>query len=112
MTFRDEYRQWPTLTQEEFELACAYFESRWTKAELGPKRHAFHLRVGRTLTTGKSHIEIICLLKPPDDQDELALALGRLSGTGEPLPSSDMEVDMANEDMDKVGFVRYRYFHH
>jgi ubiquitin-like-conjugating enzyme ATG10 len=103
MTHRDDYRQWPFLTQEEFELACAFFDQRYVRAELGPTRQIFKLRTRRTATTGNSFLEIIQLLKLSDDQDELSLALGSWGGMGDPLSGSEIEHDMANEDMDEVG---------
>lgn len=102
MTYHDEYRQWPFLAQEEFELACAYFDQRYVRAELGPTRQIFKVRTRRTATTGDSHLEITRLLNLPDDQDDLSLALEKLSGTGEALSASHLDIDMMNEEMDEV----------
>jgi ubiquitin-like-conjugating enzyme ATG10 len=102
MSHHDDYRQWPFLTQEEFELACAFFDQKYVRAKLGPTRQIFKIRTRRTVTTGASYLEIIRLLKLPEDDDELSLALGKLSGGEEPESGSGMDVDMANEDADEV----------
>lgn len=99
MPHHDEYRQWPFVTQEEFELACAFFDQRYVKAKLGPTRQIFKIRARRTATSGGSYIEILRLLQLPDDEDDLSAALGKLSGGEGPLAKSDMEID---EDKDEV----------
>ncbi|EDO02036.1 predicted protein [Sclerotinia sclerotiorum 1980 UF-70] len=99
---RDEYRQWPFLTEEEFELACAYLDRRYIRAELGPARKNLKLRMGRTATTGSCFIEIIRLLQPPKDDDDLLLALSNLSSGHAPNPTPSPEVDMMDEDEDDV----------
>ncbi|KAF7877489.1 hypothetical protein EAF04_001166 [Stromatinia cepivora] len=97
---RDEYRQWPFLTEEEFELACAFLDRRYIRAELGPARKNLKLHMGRTATTGSCFIEIIRLLQPPKDDDDLLLALGNLSSGHAPNPTPSPEVDMMDEDED------------
>ncbi|KAH6675575.1 hypothetical protein B0J14DRAFT_367257 [Halenospora varia] len=105
MSHRDEYRQWPFLNEEEFDLACAYFDQRYVKAKLGPTRQIFKIRSRRTATTGTSYIEIIRLLQLPEDQDELSLALGRLGASESSLSSGlsggGMDLDTMNEDTDE-----------
>jgi ubiquitin-like-conjugating enzyme ATG10 len=103
MSHRDEYRQWPFLTQEEFELVCAFFDRKYVRAELGATRQNFKIRTRRTATTGASYLEIIRLLKPLEDQNELSLALEKLSGTDDPVSALEMEIDLPNEDADEVG---------
>ncbi|KAH8814321.1 hypothetical protein F5882DRAFT_281698 [Hyaloscypha sp. PMI_1271] len=99
---RDEYRQWPFLNQEEFELACAFFDQRYVRASLGPTRQIFKIRSRRTLTTGNSYIEILRLLQLPEDEDELSLALAKLGNGGDGLNSgSGMEIDTTEEDADE-----------
>jgi hypothetical protein len=102
MSHHNEYRQWPFLTEEEFELACAFFDQKYVNAKLGPTRKIFKIRTRRTLTTGASYLEIIRLLRLPEDDDELSLVLGKLTGVGKPDDGSDVEIDMVNEDADQV----------
>ena len=99
MSHRDEYRQWPFLNEEEFELACALFDQKYVQAKLGPTRQIFKIRARRTMTTGVSYIEILRLLKFPEDDLDLLDMFGKLeSGNGEPPDS-----EMMNEDADEVG---------
>ncbi|EPE35511.1 hypothetical protein GLAREA_11210 [Glarea lozoyensis ATCC 20868] len=101
MTYRDEYRHWPFLTEEEFTLACAFFDQRYIKAKLGPTRKILKIISRRTATTGGAYIEILRLLQPPKDDDDLALALESLSGFGSSAKDEGMDVDMANDDHDQ-----------
>lgn len=103
MAHHGEYRQWPFLTQDEFELVCALFDQRYIQARLGPTRKIYKVSPRRTLTTGASYIEIVRLLQLPEDQDDLVRQLGKLSGGGDPI-SSQMDIDIANaEEEDEVG---------
>lgn len=98
----DEYRNWPFVTQEEFELACHYFDRTYLAAKLGSTRKAFKIKLRRTLTTGETYIEILRLLQPPEDEDELSLAMSRL-GTGDASSNAvDTEVNMVDEEEDQV----------
>jgi ubiquitin-like-conjugating enzyme ATG10 len=100
---RDEYRQWPFLNDEEFELACAFFDQRYVRANLGPTRQIFKIRSRRTLTTGSPYIEITRLLQPPEDEDELSNALAQLGKGGDDLHlGGGMELDTTEEDRDEV----------
>ncbi|CAL3964267.1 hypothetical protein PZA11_001667 [Diplocarpon coronariae] len=107
MAHRDEYRQWPFLNQEEFELAGAFFDQKYVRAKLGPTRRSFKVRTRRVATTGDFYIEILRLLQPPDDADELSQALKMLGGSGglgneeEARENADMELDTAEEDADQ-----------
>jgi len=103
--FRDEYRQWPFLTQEEFELAGAFFDQKYVRARLGPSRQIFKLRSRRTLTTGNSYIEILRLLQLPEDEDDLSAALGKLSGADQEVNQS-MDLDAKEEDGDEEALRR------
>ena len=98
MSHRDEYRHWPFLNEEEFELACALFDQKYVQAKLGPTRQIFKIRARRTMTTGVSYIEILRLLKLPEDDLDLLDAFGKLGGDDGGL--SDMEI--MNEDGDEV----------
>jgi hypothetical protein len=102
MSYRDEYQQWPFLTGEEFTLACAFFDQRYIRAKLGPTRKLLKIISRRTATTGGSYIEILRLLQPPKDDDDLALALEKLSGFGGSGTDTGMDVEMANDDDDQV----------
>jgi hypothetical protein len=102
MSHHDEYCQWPFLTREEFELAGAFFDQRYVRAKLGPTRQIFKIRSGWTATTGSSYIEIVRLLKLPEDDDDLALALEKLSGGGDLVLKSGMDIVMVDEDADQV----------
>lgn len=98
MSCHNQYRQWPFLSQEEFELACAFFDRKYVRAELGPTRRIFKVRHRRDATTGTSFIEILRLLSLPDDEDALVAALGNLGrdySTG-----LLMEIDSNNENED------------
>jgi ubiquitin-like-conjugating enzyme ATG10 len=106
MSHRGDYRQWPFLTPEEFELACAFFDRKYVRASLGPKRQIFKIRPRRTATTGSSYIEILRLLQLPEDEDELSSALAKLGkGAGNLGSGNDMEMDTTEEDADEVGEV-------
>lgn len=80
MSHRDDYRQWPLLNEEEFELACAFFDQKYVRASLGPTRQIFKIRSRRTLTTGITYLEILRLLQLPEDDDDLSAAFAKLSG--------------------------------
>jgi ubiquitin-like-conjugating enzyme ATG10 len=104
---RDEYRQWPFLNQEAFELACAFFDQRYVRASLGPTRQIFKIRSRRALTTGNSYIEILRLLQLPEDEDELSLALAKLGkGCSDFGFGNGMGIDTTEEDRDEVSEVR------
>lgn len=105
MSHRDDYQQWPFLSQEEFELACAYIDQSYIQARLGPVRKIFKLRSRRTATTGTSYIEIVRLLHLPEEDDELSVALQNMCtnfGTTQEVVSMDMDMDTINEDEDQV----------
>lgn len=102
MSHRGDYRQWPFLTDEEFELACAFFDQKYVKAKLGPTRRIFKIRLRRTATTGGSHIEILRLLQLPAEDDDLSLALERLNRDEELKKEAHIEMVIVNEDADQV----------
>ena len=106
MAHHDEYQQWPFLNQEEFELACAFFDQKYVRAKLGPTRKTFKLRSRRLATTGTSYIEILRLIQPPEDIDDLSLALAMLGGgfseKQDVKVDSEMRMDTADEDADEV----------
>lgn len=95
MSHHDEYRHWPFLTQEEFELACAFFDRKYIRAELGPRRRAFKIRQRRSATTGESFIEILRLLSLPDNEDDLVAALAKLGEDSNTV--LEMEIDEDDE---------------
>ncbi|KAM3066858.1 hypothetical protein ACMFMG_007004 [Clarireedia jacksonii] len=101
MTFRHDYCQWPSLTEEEFELACALLDRRYIRAKLGPARKNLKLRVAHTATTGTCYVEIIRLLLPPKDEDDLSHALEKLSSGYAPVSAPGLEVEMLDEDGDE-----------
>ncbi|KAA8576581.1 hypothetical protein EYC84_006682 [Monilinia fructicola] len=70
------------------------------KAELGAARKNLKLRMGRTATTGSCYVEVIRLLHPPQDDDDLLLALSNLSSGYTPVSAPSQEVDMMDEDGD------------
>jgi len=96
-----DYRQWPFLTTEEFELVCAFFDRKYVKAELGPTRKIFKIRLRRTLTTGSSYIEILRLLQLPEEKDDLSLAFEKLNSDLD-RPGVDVDMLTAAEDADQV----------
>lgn len=99
MSHRDDYQQWPFLNNEEFELACAFFDQKYVRASLGPTRQIFKIRSRRTLTTGVTYLEILRLLQLPEDDDGLSAAFAKLSGDFS--STKDVEMIMA-EDEDHV----------
>ncbi|CZS91283.1 uncharacterized protein RAG0_01984 [Rhynchosporium agropyri] len=107
MAHQEDYQHWPFLNQEEFELVCAFFDQKYVSAELGPTRNIFKIRSRRVATTANSYIEILRLLEPPDDEDELSKALGMLGGGGgvgerNDFRSDDMiMMDTVDEDADQ-----------
>ncbi|PQE12743.1 autophagy 3 protein [Rutstroemia sp. NJR-2017a BBW] len=101
MTHRQEYRQWPFLTEEEFELACALLDRRYIRAKLGPVRKNLKLRVAHTATTGTCYVEILRLLLPPKDEDDLSNALEKLSSGYAPRSAPSLEVEMMDDDGDE-----------
>jgi len=103
MSHRDEYHHWPFLNNEEFELACAFFDQKYVRASLGPTRQIFKIRSRRTLTTGITYLEILRLLQLPEDDDDLSAAFAKLSG--DLTSTKDVEMSMA-EDADQVGMQR------
>ena len=106
----DEYQQWPFLNQEEFELACAFFDQKYVRASLGPTRQIFKIRSRRTLTAGTSYIEILRILQLPEDEDELSLALAGLGKSGGDIDlANSTDVDMTEEDGDEVSLVLSRF---
>ncbi|PMD24800.1 autophagy-related protein-like protein Atg10 [Hyaloscypha hepaticicola] len=108
----DEYQQWPFLSQEEFELACAFFDQRYVRASLGPTRQIFKIRSRRTLTAGTSYIEVLRILQLPEDGDELSLALAGLGKSGGDIDLvNSTDVDMTEEDGDEP-YVTYEIHLH
>lgn len=106
MSYKDEYNHWPFLTDEEFELACAFLDSRYTKAKLGPVRKTFKLRLRRTATTGAASIEILRLLNITNDDGDLSELIDKLwTCSAEEHSATEMEVDMPNEDQDNVSML-------
>lgn len=102
MAHQGEYCNWPFLNQEEFELACAFFDQRYVRAKLGPTRNIFKVKTRRTLTTGSTYLEILRLLQLPEDKDDLALAFSRTRIGGIDPSDFSGDIDMANEDRDQV----------
>ena len=103
MLHRDEYYQWPFLTNDEFELACAYFHKKYVGAELGRRRRTFKIYHQRDLTEGTSYIEIRRLLVIDQDADDLSRDLEKLRADDWAHQCSDMGVDTSLEDADEVG---------
>jgi ubiquitin-like-conjugating enzyme ATG10 len=103
MSHRDDYRHWPFLTEEEFALACAFFDQRYIRATLGPTRKVLKIISRRTATTGVTYIEILRLLQPPKEDEDLALALESLGGFGGgPATDAETDIEMAADDDDQV----------
>ncbi|KAH8815021.1 hypothetical protein F5884DRAFT_160420 [Xylogone sp. PMI_703] len=100
ISHRDEYRQWPFLSSEEFELACAYFEQRYVSAKLGPTRNILKINSRRTATAGECYIEILRLISlSEEDDNDLSLALAKLSPSEKAVPEVDIEM-IISEDVD------------
>jgi ubiquitin-like-conjugating enzyme ATG10 len=100
MSYHDEYRQWPFLTPEEFELVCAFFDKRYIRAKLGSYRQIFKIRSRWAATTGASYIQILKLLQLPEDEGDLAIALQKFGGFEE--SNQNMDIDMISEETDEV----------
>jgi hypothetical protein len=107
MAHHNEYRQWPSLTEEEFELACAFFDQRYIQAKLGPTRKLIKISHKRVATTGASYIEIIRLINVPDDVGGLSNAFQKLNAGDVTVFSQEMEVDMADEEADDVSHIPF-----
>lgn len=103
MAHRSDFRQWPFLTQDEFELACAFFDQKYVNAKLGPTRKIFKLHVRRALSTGASYVEILRMLQLPEEDNDLSLALARLGGGEDDKPGMDVDTMAVDEDADQVG---------
>jgi ubiquitin-like-conjugating enzyme ATG10 len=93
---RHEYKQWPFLNEEEFDLACAYFDRRYVRAKLGPNRQVFKIRHRRALTTNTTYLEILRLLELPQDDDDLSDIFAKL-GKGL-ISERDAEMEDAEEE--------------
>jgi len=100
MVYREDYRQWPFLTIEEFELVCAFFDQKYVKAKLGPTRQVFKIRLRRTATTGSSYIEILRLLQLPEEEEDLSVAFEKLNRSDELKPAMNIDMVTASEDAD------------
>lgn len=100
MAHRDGYRQWPSLTAEEFELACHFFDQNYVRAHLGPSRKILKIRLRRSMTFGQCYIEIIRLLQPPEDLHDLSDLLAKLGG--DDGSSMDTAMNTIDEDADMV----------
>lgn len=96
-----DFKHWPFLNEEEFELACAFFDRRYIRAKLGPARQAFKIRSRRIATTGTSYIEILRLIRPPEDADELSLAFKNLGADDGSYANDESEM-RTDEDADLV----------
>ncbi|KUJ22368.1 uncharacterized protein LY89DRAFT_606857 [Mollisia scopiformis] len=101
MAHHDEFRQWPFLNEEEFELACAFFDQRYVRAHLGPTRQIFKIRHRRIATSGNSYIEILRLLQLPEQPDELSAMLERLGGGFGESADVEMNIDSKDEEDDQ-----------
>ncbi len=99
--YHSDYKHWPFLNEEEFELACAFFDRRYIRAKLGPTRQAFKIRSRRIATTGTSYIEILRLIHPPEDADELSLAFKNLGADDICYGNNENEMNI-DEDADEV----------
>lgn len=100
----EEYRDYPFLTPDEFELACHYLESRYTNANLGQARRKFKLRLQRSLTGGTSYLTIATPIAVEDGSIDELLGMGFLSASDG--PDEDMDglqgMDIEGEDGDSV----------
>ncbi|KAL5345573.1 hypothetical protein ACLOAV_009326 [Pseudogymnoascus australis] len=98
----EEYRDYPFLTPDEFELACHYLESRYTNANLGQARRKFKLRLQRSLTGGTSYLTIATPIAVEDGSIDELLGMGFLSASDG--PDEDMDglqgMDIEGEDGD------------
>lgn len=100
-----EFREYPFLTDEEFELACHYLDNRYMHSNLGPKRRSFKLRVQRSLAGGTPYVTIITPITIADDNIDELLDLSVLSA-GDRESDTDMDglqsMDIEGEDADMV----------
>jgi hypothetical protein len=102
MAYRGDYRQWPFLTPEEFELVCAFFDQKYVKAKLGPTRKIFKIRLRRTATTGNSYLEISRLLQLPEEEEDLSLAFEKLNRGDDRIFGADIDMVTVSENADQV----------
>ena len=97
MAHYGKYRQWPFLTQEEFDEASAHFDRRYIKAKLGPTRKIFKLTSRRSLT-GATWIEIVRLLQLPEEEDDLIKQLEKLEAVTSLGQQNDIDMALAEEE--------------
>lgn len=90
-------REWPFLSNEDFDLACTHLEQKYTEAKLNHSRFTFKLCTRRIASTGLSYIEIVRLLQPPGDVSELSTAFERLSAVDYKYEECDTNSDLMNE---------------
>lgn len=100
----EEYRDYPFLTPDEFELACHYLESRYTNANLGQARRKFKLRLQRSLTGGPSYVTIATPITVADGNIDELLGMGFLSASDSADADMDgvQSMDVEGEDGDSV----------
>lgn len=104
--YHHEYKEWPFLNEEEFNLACAFFDQKYVRASLGPTRQVFKIRHRRALTVNTDYLDILKLIHPPENDDELLKAFERL---GQGLVSSADTQMIDNENEDSVRHTRCGY---
>lgn len=101
----DEFKEYPFLTDEEFELACHFLDSRYIHAYLGQARRGFKLRLRRSLVGGTPYISIVTPIAVNDGNVDELLSLGFLSAGGS-RTDADMDglqsMDVEGEDGDSV----------
>jgi ubiquitin-like-conjugating enzyme ATG10 len=100
MAHHSEYRQWPFLTPQEFDVACSYFDRRYIQAKLGPVRKIFKISHHRSLTTAASYVEILRLLQLPKDPTGLIRLLEKLGAESVVSEVMDIDTPMAEEQDD------------
>jgi ubiquitin-like-conjugating enzyme ATG10 len=102
MAHHSEYRQWPFLTPQEFDVACSYFDRRYIQAKLGPVRKIFKISHHRSLTTAASYVEILRLLQLPKDPTGLIRLLEKLGAESVVSEVMDIDTPMAEEQDDEA----------
>lgn len=78
MTHHVNYVHWPFVSQEEFDLACAYLNQRYIQAKQKTNRISFKISCRFIASTRSSYIQVVHLLQPPGDVADLSKALEKL----------------------------------
>jgi ubiquitin-like-conjugating enzyme ATG10 len=108
MAFSEEYKEYPFLTSDEFNLACHYLDRKYISATLGQERRAFRLRMQSSFISDTCYISVA---RPIDTSQNDVSSLLDLSGLSWGPKEDEMEQDGSMDiDAENSDVVR-NYFH-